>query len=230
MTAIYSQWNWGFTWKEIYVLSCYIALDCTSYDGTPAQGTGSIAVIDSHFNGVPYAITIGETATQQPNIVLDNLLVEDSESVVLISGGDTILEGPSSSAYYNSWANGYQVQPDGSGGKRTGFMSTVPSKPTSLFDSSGAYFRKSKPQYESDTPVVATANGVSNDASGDQTDAINTLLANNVGSVIFFPAGVYLVESTVKVPVGSIIVGSGWSQIMATGSWYGSHLLLLSST
>jgi hypothetical protein len=46
----------------------------------------------------------------------------------------------------------------------------------------------------------------------------DSLLASNVGSVIFFPAGIYLVKHTVLVPKGSIIVGEGWSQIMATGS------------
>lgn len=38
--------------------------------------------------------------------------------------------------------------------------------------------------------------------------------------MIFFPAGVYLVQGTVKVPVGSKIIGSGWSQIMGTGSYF----------
>jgi hypothetical protein len=46
----------------------------------------------------------------------------------------------------------------------------------------------------------------------------DSLLASNVGSVVFFPAGIYLVKNTVFVPKGSIIVGEGWSQIMATGS------------
>ena len=218
MTAIKSIWNWGFTWKNIYVLSCYIAIDATEFSGVDDQGTGSIAVIDSHFNGVPYAITVAKEDNEQPNIILDNLLVEDSTSVVLVSGGDTILEGSSGALYYNSWANGYEYLPDGSGGILTGFMDPAPDKPESLLDSSGAYFRQAKPQYADETPIVATENGVSNDMSGDQASAINTLLADNVGSVIFFPAGIYLVEDTIKVPVGSRIIGSAWSQIMGTGS------------
>ncbi|OOF92665.1 glycoside hydrolase family 55 protein, partial [Aspergillus carbonarius ITEM 5010] len=218
LTAIKSIWNWGFTWKNIYVLSCYIAIDATEFSGVDDQGTGSIAVIDSHFNGVPYAITVAKEDNEQPNIILDNLLVEDSTSVVLVSGGDTILEGSSGALYYNSWANGYEYLPDGSGGILTGFMDPAPDKPESLLDSSGAYFRQAKPQYADETPIVATENGVSNDMSGDQASAINTLLADNVGSVIFFPAGIYLVEDTIKVPVGSRIIGSAWSQIMGTGS------------
>lgn len=214
------MWNWGFTWKNIYVESCYIALDCTEYSGITHQGTGSITVLDSHFNFVPYAITIASLGTEQPNIVLDNLLVENSESVVLINGGATILPGSSGAQYFNSWANGYRYLPDGSGGKATGFLNPAPNKPPALLDGSGAYYSRSKPQYFGETPVVATQHGVSNAGTADQTSNINALLSSNVGSLIFFPAGIYLVQGTVKVPVGSRIIGSGWSQIMATGSFF----------
>ncbi|KAI0384726.1 pectate lyase superfamily protein-domain-containing protein [Hypomontagnella monticulosa] len=218
LTAIKHVWNWGFTWKNIYVLSCYIAIDCTEYSGITNQGTGSITVLDSHFNGVPYAITVASRGDEQPNIVLDNLLVENSASVVLISGGATILPGSTGALYFNSWANGYQYLPDGSGGKATGFINPAPEKPAALLDGNGAYFTRSKPQYETESPIVATDHGISNDGTGDQSSAINSLLSGNVGSVIFFPGGVYMVENTIQVPVGSRIVGSGWSQIMGTGS------------
>ncbi|KAF7172832.1 hypothetical protein CNMCM5623_004961 [Aspergillus felis] len=220
LTAIKSIWNWGFTWKNLYVLSCYIAIDATEYSGTGNQGTGSIAVVDSHFNGVPYAITIAHTANEQPNIVLDNLLVENSASVVLISGGETLLPGSTGALYFNSWVSGYRYLPDGSAGKSNGFINPAPNKPSLLLDGSGAFFRKPKPQYVGVTPVVATDHGISNDGTGDQARAINELLSSYLGSVIFFPAGVYLVESTVNIPVGSKIIGSGWSQIMGTGSTF----------
>ncbi|RAL13395.1 pectin lyase-like protein [Aspergillus homomorphus CBS 101889] len=154
----------------------------------------------------------------QPHIVLDNLPFENSAAVVMISGEDTILKGSTDALYFNSWSMGYRYLPDGSGGKQTGFLDPAPEKPSVLFDSSGAYYRRAKPQYESETPIVATANDISNDGTGDQTAAINSLLSGNVGSVIYFPGGVYLVEDTVKVPGGSKIIGSGWSQIMGTGS------------
>ncbi len=49
-TAIKHIWNWSFTWKNISVYSCYIAIDCTKVgganpDGGPPQGTGSITVL-----------------------------------------------------------------------------------------------------------------------------------------------------------------------------------------
>jgi hypothetical protein len=113
LTAVSSIWNWGFTWKNIYVKAVYIAIDCTNVGGLDSQGTGSITVLgkfqdfflsyndfylhepslsDSHFDGVPYPITL-RAGGPYPNIVLDNLLVENSASIVLVSGGETILPG-----------------------------------------------------------------------------------------------------------------------------------------
>lgn len=226
LTVIKHPWNWGFIWKNIYVLSCYIAIDCTDYSEStnPPQGTGSITVLDSHFNGAPYAITVGRLEHQYPSIMLENILVENSQSIVLVSGGDTVLAGSGGPLYFTSWASGYQVLPNGVSGKRTGSMNTAPQKPAALLNSSGGYMYRSKPQYaDAGSVVVATDHGVSNDATGDQTAAMNSLLSGNVGSVIFSPGGVYLVKGTVEVPAGSKMVGSGWSQIMATGEYFGDE-------
>jgi hypothetical protein len=108
-------WDWGFNWKNIYVLSCYIALDLTDYGGDPAQGTGSISVVNSHFNGAPYAITLSDQGPR-PNIILDNLFVEDSSSVLLISGSETILDGSTDALYFNSWGMGLQYLNSNGGG------------------------------------------------------------------------------------------------------------------
>jgi glucan 1,3-beta-glucosidase len=44
------------------------------------------------FNGVPYAITL-RSGGPNASMVLDNLMVVNSASVVLISGGETIFAG-----------------------------------------------------------------------------------------------------------------------------------------
>lgn len=45
LTAISMIWDWGFLWKDIYVDSCYVALDCTNVGGIDGQGTGSVTVL-----------------------------------------------------------------------------------------------------------------------------------------------------------------------------------------
>ena len=105
-----------------------------------------------------------------------------------------------------------------------GYVDPVPSRTASLNNDDGSLFSRSKPQYESVSAsdvVDVLGNSILNDGTGDQTDAINSLLQVAKGKVIFFPAGIYRVEGTVLIPEGSIIVGSAWSQIMATGTYFG---------
>ena len=104
----------------------------------------------------------------------------------------------------------------GEGTTVTGFLDPVPVKPKSLLDGSGNVFERSRPQYESTAAgsfVIATAHNIQNDGTGDQSAAINALLKGSVGSVIFFPAGIYQIQNPVTIPVGSKIVGEGWSQV-----------------
>ena len=78
-----------------------------------------------------------------------------------------------------------------------GFIDPAPNKPVALLDDTGKFYTRSKPQYENlsaGNPTIVTANGVSNDGTGNQTDAINSILSKDVGTPIFFPAGIYLVK------------------------------------
>lgn len=222
LTAVSMIWNWGFTWQNVQVTSCYVAFDCTTHGGSTGQGTNSLAVVDSLFNGVPYAITIAATGTK-PGIVLDNLQIQgNTPSVVLVSGGKTILAGTSGPlATIKSWALGHAYTQTGSGRFQSGDVDPPVKRSPSLIDSDGKYFTRSKPQYGYETVIDVTAHGVKNDMTGDQTSAINSVLAENVGAIVFFPQGIYLVQGTIEVPVGTRIVGEGWSQIMGTGTYFG---------
>jgi len=101
-----------------------------------------------------------------------------------------------------------------------------PAKPKALLGSGGKLFTRSRPQYEKlgvGSFLIATQNGCSNDGTGDNTAAINSFLqkAAAAGQVAYFPAGIYSVGGTVNVPVNSKIVGAAWSQIQATGAYFG---------
>ncbi|KAI4724637.1 pectin lyase-like protein [Aureobasidium sp. EXF-10728] len=226
LTAISSIWNWGFTWQGITVNNCYQALDCSNFGGVDGQGTGSMSIIDSHFNSVPYAIPL-TAGGPYPALYLDNVLVDgpNSHQIVFYSGhADSLLEvTQGDSLTVNGWAMGHRYQKiDGSSENTHGYIDPVPKRPESL-NLDNDLFSISRPQYGSlgsGDIVNVLSHGVQNDATGDQTSAINSVLASSVGSVVFFPAGVYMVKGTVNVPVGSKIVGSAWSQIMATGSYF----------
>ncbi|KAG9760638.1 pectin lyase-like protein, partial [Aureobasidium melanogenum] len=219
--AVVMIWDWGFTFKNMDVFSCYVAISCSDFGGDSGQGTGSISVIDSNFDSVSYAITV-KNEGPYPNIVLDNVRVSATSRVVIYDGTGNYLLSVSGTQVIDSWATGRRYTTlDGKGTSTTGFVTPKPSKPASLLDANGTYYARSKPQYEFISGVVNVVyHGISNEGTGDNTGAINTILRESVGSMVFFPAGVYRVEGTVEVPVGSVIVGAGWSQIMAAGSYF----------
>jgi hypothetical protein len=123
------------------------------------------------------------------------------------------------------WISGVRYD----GGAKTnafGSVGNAPAIDSSLLDGK-KLFVKSRPQYDKyDSQsgfLSAHTEGIKNDGTGDQTDAINKFLlkALSTGKVAFFPAGIYQVQDTVFIPTGSRIVGSSWSQIMGTGPKFG---------
>ena len=86
------------------------------------------------------------------------------------------------------------------------------------------YYFKSRPQY---TDVTASGvisvkdHGAKGDGSHDDTAAIMSALAlATTGNLIFFPAGSYIVTSTILIPPNARITGEVWSQIVASGSFF----------
>lgn len=113
--------------------------------------------------------------------------MEASESVVLVDGGKTIFPGNDGQITVTSWAmGGAYLDENGERQYLTGYVDPPPKKSPSLL-SGDRYFTQPKPLYESvgaGSVVVVTAHGVSNDMTGDQTNAINSVLAGNIGSIV----------------------------------------------
>ena len=196
--------------------------------GPGNQGTGSITLLgkltclvgqqpayvpyaDSAMVNVPYGIPVNPNFL--PSIVIDNLNIQNVEFLVYVSGSTNYLLVPGNTLNVKSWAMGKRYTSiEDSGSYQIGFIDPAPSKPAALLDGTGKFYTRSKPQYENLSAgsfIIVTANGVSNDGTGDQTNAINSILSKNVGTPIFFPAGIYLVKGTVFIPVNSVLVGEG---------------------
>lgn len=66
--------------------------------------------------------------------------------------------------------------------------------------------------------ISAKSNGCKGDGKTDDTAAIRALFKKFGGcAVIFFDAGVYLVNDTITIPVGTQMVGEVWSNIAGHG-------------
>lgn len=83
-------------------------------------------------------------------------------------------------------------------------------------------FTRRRPKYY-DEPRSNIMNvrtlGARGDGVTDDTPALNAILAGaaNTSSIVFIPHGIYIVTDTLRVPLGSRIIGQAWSQIMGKG-------------
>ncbi|KAK4120929.1 glycoside hydrolase family 55 protein [Parathielavia appendiculata] len=223
ITAIQMVWDWGFNWHKIDIEGGSIAFNISGRGGIDGQGIGSVSIIDSTVSNVPIGVLTNNHATAPPNVVIDNTAFNNVGAIVIVEGGETLLPGGTTTV--GLWAHGRRYI-GGQGERVTGHVENRPTKPEPLLDGEGKLFTRLRPQYE-DLPasafLIATENGCRNDATGDNTAAINAFLQQAVaaGKVAYFPAGIYSVQGTVTFPTGSRIQGTGWSQIQATGSYFG---------
>lgn len=217
-TAVQMVWDWGWNWQQITVNGGSIAFNISGVGGDTGQGTGSVSIIDSVITGTTVGVLTNGVANS-PNIVLDNTVFSNVVTPVLETSGTILLSGSS-----DLWATGKRY--NGSAGSvQTGGV-TAPTRAKSLVDSSGFFYVRSRPQYETTSSgsflVATTDGGCKNDGTGDQASCLNSFLqkAASGGKIAYFPAGIYTVGSTVFIPTGSVVQGSSWSQIQGAGFYF----------
>lgn len=222
-TAINIHWNWGWTWKSVTIDGSDVGFNLVTPGGT--QATGSALVMDSKISNTATAFLINEPKPDGADVAgsvyltIDNVQLENAPAGVKVEGGETLLEGGSKTI--TSWASG-KIFTDGTGNAiRGGDITPQRTIPDSLLGEDG-FLERPKPQYEdrpaSDFFSVKQA-GAKGDGKSDDTAAIQNAINQQVGKgIVYFPAGSYIVTSTVTVPKGSILVGELWSQIMGSGA------------
>jgi hypothetical protein len=188
-----------------------------------------MTVLDSSFKNVEKAIIIAKAQGHVPNVVLDNIDLENVGAAVSNSAGETLYQGGNTKIL--SWLTGRRYTTDSkfrNGGEATG-EGVYPFKAASIMNGpEGKFFEREKPQYQGLPPskfLNVLDFGVRNDASPApwNVDNINKALKAAVeqDKILVFPAGVYLVDDTVFVPIGSRIAGILYPQIVAHGNKFG---------
>ncbi|KAL0259013.1 hypothetical protein SLS55_006518 [Diplodia seriata] len=180
---------------------------------------GSFVVIDTSTSNT--GTFVFSTDTYKPNgIVLENIQ-HDGTTVEL--NGQTLLSGNvddtwfRGNAYPTPGSGAHSWIPDGQTGKTP--------RTTALLDGSN-YVAIAPPTYKEysvDKFVnIKAVDGlpVYGDGVTDDTDNINAILAQYAGcSIIYWPAGTYIVTDTITIPVGSRIFGDAFgTAIAANGS------------
>jgi hypothetical protein len=100
---------------------------------------------------------------------------------------------------------------------------TPATRPGVLTTSTGEFYQRSKPQYETyqaSSFVSVRSAGAKGDGVTDDTAAITSAITSALssGSIVYFDAGYYVVSSTIYIPPGSKITGEGYPVILGSGS------------
>lgn len=222
-TAVYMNWNWQWTFKEIQINNCNLGIDMSAPSDVKASGVGSILLLDSSITNTQYGVkTIGNPNPVQDTsgtLLLDNVQLTGVGAAVVDENMGTIL--PGGTTKIAAWGRGSRYT-DGSGQGEfvQEFLPNV-EKSASLLDGNGNFFSKSRPQYETlsvnDFASVRTY-GAAGDGVSDDSDALQQAIDDNVnGKVVFIPHGAYVITKTVTIPSGVRIIGELWSILMANG-------------
>ena len=142
-----------------------------------SQGVGSEVIIDAVVTNTPifYRRSTASNGALDGSVVLNNIKLNNVPTAVAVNGGATLLAGGTTTI--NSWAEGNIYSGTSGSGSFTENTITAIPKPSSLLDSSGRIFGKTRPTYANfavDEFVSVKAQGAAGDGS---TDDLATLQA-----------------------------------------------------
>jgi len=227
-TGIYMNWNWGWTFKTLYISGAKVGLDMTSTGDKGEQLVGSVVLTDVNMVNTLVGVKTGTGSSTSPatsdSLLIDNGYFTNVGTVVASSSGASLIAGNSQgTTYVPTWAQGHVYTKAAVSSAQSGYLPQA-KRPAALVDLSQGnnyYFEKPKPQYEGYdvTAFISIKDeGALGDGVTDDTIVIQNALYKYAGCrIIYFPAGTYILSNTVVVPAGSRIVGEVWSSLMANG-------------
>jgi hypothetical protein len=235
-TALQIHWDWAWTMQDVVIESCTTGIIIVGGAGGPmsnGQPVGSLLLTDALIANTPTGILSSLYAENSTALLVQNTgffnvekaIVDDVLSKTLVAGGDEV--------FIDNWGFGMLSTESGVSQFANGIPIPTMNRTASLLAETGYvnrnFFTRRRPKYYDigqsrimDVKVLgAKGDGVTNDGP-----VLNAILQNaaNLSSIVYFPFGVYVVRDTLKVPVGSRIIGQAWSQIMGKGSNFQNEL------
>ncbi|KAF7310067.1 hypothetical protein MIND_00379700 [Mycena indigotica] len=224
-TAIYQQWNWQFTYKNIVITNCRIGFGLNTNGQTEAtQSAGSVTILDSSISAKTAAV---QTNTDQSTklggaVFLQNVNLAGSGAGVIDGAGHTFLAGGGT---VNQFVLGNEYTGNSTKHAYNTKATPGPDLPSQLLDSTsnnnGVFFR-TRPQYNNYATsqfASAKSNGVKCDGTTDDTSNLQAFINKFWGcKILYLDAGVCKVSNTITIPTGSVVVGEFWTTILASGT------------
>ena len=222
-TAIRQIWNWSWLYKSLSINNCQIGIDLSVQQGQN-ESVGSITLLDTHFSNTNIGLKTSANEQSLPpsagQILLDNVLFDQTPIAIQSSTGQTILQG---NQLIQSWGQGHLYLSSSTTFNYHRGPLTPPNKPSILLDGNEylQYSRNEYHQYSTDKFISVKSAGAKGDGVSDDTDIIQNVINTYANDkIIFFDAGVYLHTHTVNIPSNAVLVGEVESVIMGTGSFF----------
>ncbi|RPA79578.1 pectin lyase-like protein [Ascobolus immersus RN42] len=228
--ALQVHWDWAWTMVDIII---------EGLAGGPAssgQPVGSLIIMDSLIANTPVGIKTSLLAENSTALLVQNTgfynveraIIDVVSSTTLVNGGNEVL--------VENWGFGFAVTEgkDASSAFMNGVNIPVMNRTESLLAPLGAgdfnrnFFTRRRPTYYDigrSEVLDVKSYGAKGDGVTDDTAVLNSCfqLAGNLSAIVYIPHGVYIIKDTLKIPVGSRVIGQAWSQIMATGAKFESE-------
>ncbi|KAL4756197.1 pectin lyase-like protein [Aspergillus foveolatus] len=235
-TALQIHWDWAWTMQDIVIESCNTGIIIVGGAGGPmsnGQPVGSLLLTDAVIANTPTGILSSLYAENSTALLVQNTgffnvkdaIVDDVLSQTLVAGGDEV--------FIDNWGFGMLSTESGVSNFANGINIPSMNRTSSLLAETGYvkpnFFTRRRPKYhdigESQIMDVKVL-GAKGDGVTDDGPVLNAILQNaaNLSSIVYFPFGVYVVKDTLRIPVGSRLIGQAWSQIMAKGSKFENEL------
>ncbi|KAF8900725.1 exo-beta-1,3-glucanase [Gymnopilus junonius] len=222
-TGVYSSWNWGWTYQGITFNNCQVGFDIASGGLSESdQTTGALAIIDAVATNTPIFLRSSQPSNGHlaGSLVLNNVQLNNVPVAVGVVGGAVVLNGGTTTI--TSWGQGNVFHGTSPSATFTQGNLPVPSKPSSLLDSSGRIVSRTHPQYANYAAsqfVSVKDHGAVGDGVTDDTAALTSIFNQFSGcNIIFFDAGIYVVTNTITIPAGTQMVGEAWTVLAGKGS------------
>lgn len=192
------------------------------------QGVGSLILVDTIIANTPQGIVSSLVRENSTSFLLQNVGFFNVQQSVTDSGKNQVLVPGGNQVVLESWGfgqinNGTSNTKNFVNGGNIPVMKRSPALLGQQYDKlQPSLFTRRRPKYY-DVPKTSVMNvkalGAKGDGITDDTVVLNSILsgAANTSSVVFFPYGVYIVSDTLRMPIGSRIIGQAWSQIMGKG-------------
>ncbi|WFC98788.1 hypothetical protein MYAM1_001520 [Malassezia yamatoensis] len=226
-TAICQHWNWSWTYMNICIEHCEVGIQVNAPIPNQ-QGVGSLVLTDFNVRQTPVFVQLADS--QRSRLILDHITVSQVDAIVQEEGQpNALLEAPQYMDRYtvDLWIH---TPPNRSiSAQDTIIDSQDPrcpvqlDRPRCLVDKQGNWFGQEKPSllFSNARQLVSVRDfGAKGDGFTDDHEALQSTIDSHIGSVIFFPYGIYLLRKTLQIPPGTFIVGEAQPTLLGVGAQF----------